>query len=175
MRNRLIITHTHDANRESFSGQLALPPIQNGLHASISSHTKSRQWITTPSVRRSTRYNPSSRRTVRPIIISYSSHSGYLTPTLGHRYVDILKVDVEGAEFTALESFIKAYKDKNLPLPFGQLLIELHVWGEWDNFEKFLGWWEMLEDAGLRPFWTEVSRTSIPPTCLFSNKSKSGT
>ena len=24
------------------------------------------------------------------------------------------------------------------------------------EFSKFLGWWEMLEEAGLRPFWTEV-------------------
>jgi len=76
-----------------------------------------------------------------------------------------LKVDIEGSEYTALESFVKAYKDKDLPLPFGQLQIELHVWGEWDNFEKFLGWWEMLEEAGLRPFWTEVSKMpQIPPT-----------
>lgn len=56
-----------------------------------------------------------------------------------------------------LESFVKAYKDKGQPLPFGQLLLEIHVWGEWDSFQKFLGWWEMLEEAGLRPFWTEVS------------------
>ena len=90
-------------------------------------------------------------------------------PVIGHKFVDILKVDIEGAEYTALESFIKAYKDKNQPLPFGQLLIELHVWGEWDNFEKFLGWWEMLEEAGLRPFWTEVSRDpQIPPYLLCS-------
>ena len=102
---------------------------------------------------------------VRLITISYPSHSGYSHPTLGHSFVDILKVDIEGAEYTALESFIKAYKDKNQPLPFGQLLIELHVWGEWDNFEKFLGWWEMLEEAGLRPFWTEVSSSpKYPPT-----------
>jgi len=78
-----------------------------------------------------------------------------LFDTNGHKFVDILKVDIEGAEYTAMESLIRAYKEKNLPLPFGQLLIELHVWGEWDNFEKFKGWWELLEEAGLRPFWTE--------------------
>jgi hypothetical protein len=91
------------------------------------------------------------------------------THTIGHTFVDVLKVDIEGAEYTALESFVKAYKDKNQPLPFGQLQIELHVWGDYDNFEKFLGWWEMLEEAGLRPFWTEVSRhPELPPlTCLF--------
>jgi len=69
-----------------------------------------------------------------------------------------------------LESFVKAYKIKNEPLPFGQLLIEIHVWGEWDNFQKFLGWWELLEEAGLRPFWTEVSRgpkSPIPPPFFF--------
>jgi len=88
---------------------------------------------------------------------SSSSSRLFNSQPTGHKFVDILKVDIEGAEYTAFESFIKAYKDKDEPLPFGQLLIELHVWGDYNNFEKFLGWWEMLEEAGLRPFWTEVS------------------
>jgi hypothetical protein len=31
--------------------------------------------------------------------------------------------------------------------------MEIHLWDK--SFESFLGWWEMLEEAGLRPFWTE--------------------
>jgi len=91
--------------------------------------------------------------------------------------VDILKVDVEGAEFGALvrlpvialrnqgriralqESLINAYRGR--PLPFGQLQIEIHVWGDMTEFSRFLGWWEMLEEAGLRPFWTEVESLLI--------------
>jgi len=73
----------------------------------------------------------------------------------GHEFVDILKVDVEGAEFDALESLVNAYRGR--PLPFGQLQLEIHVWGNMTDFSKFLGWWEMLEGAGLRPFWTELN------------------
>lgn len=81
-------------------------------------------------------------------------------------------MDIEGAEFGALvcppviatenqilirvsqESLINAYRGR--PLPFGQLQLEIHVWGQEAEFPKFLKWWEMLEEAGLRPFWTEV-------------------
>lgn len=41
-------------------------------------------------------------------------------------------------------------------LPFGQLQLEIHAWGEnGEPFSKFLKWWERLERVGLRPFWTE--------------------
>lgn len=71
----------------------------------------------------------------------------------GHNFIDILKVDIEGSEFDVLGALLDAYKGR--PLPFGQLQIEIHLWGK--NFESFLTWWERLEEAGLRPFWTEVS------------------
>ena len=41
-----------------------------------------------------------------------------------------------------------------MPLPFGQLQLEIPTYDK--TFEDFLEWWETLEDAGLRPFWTEV-------------------
>merc|ERR1712225_91698 len=48
----------------------------------------------------------------------------------GHEYIDIVKMDIEGAEFGALTSVIgslpKDANGKHKPLPFGQLLIELH-------------------------------------------------
>jgi len=31
--------------------------------------------------------------------------------------------------------------------------MEIHLWDK--SFEDFLAWWETLEAAGLRPFWTE--------------------
>jgi len=76
----------------------------------------------------------------------------------GHKFIDLLKIDVEGAEFPALRALMKAYKGQ--PLPFGQLQLEIHadrqpgVVDE-DRFTEFLKWWEELEHAGLRPFWTE--------------------
>ncbi|TDL19829.1 hypothetical protein BD410DRAFT_899974 [Rickenella mellea] len=71
----------------------------------------------------------------------------------GHKYIDILKMDVEGAEFDALGTVFKEFIDANEPLPFGQLQLEIHTGSK--HFEWYLGWWETLERAGLRPFWTE--------------------
>lgn len=54
-----------------------------------------------------------------------------------------------------MTSIIRPYMLANMPLPFGQLDLEIHVWHK--EFSEFLAWWEMLEAAGLRPFMTEVS------------------
>jgi len=92
----------------------------------------------------------------------------------GHRFIDILKIDIEGAEFSALSSFIRAFSVGSTPsphdahatsapsrppppLPIGQMQIEIHArhgTGH-DTFAPFKGWWESLERAGLRPFFTE--------------------
>ncbi|KAF7346210.1 hypothetical protein MSAN_01847900 [Mycena sanguinolenta] len=71
----------------------------------------------------------------------------------GHTHIDILKVDIERYEFETLSAFIKPYIASGKPLPFGQLQLEIHLWEL--SFSEFLSWWEMLEEAGLRPFWTE--------------------
>lgn len=69
----------------------------------------------------------------------------------GHEHIDILKIDVEGWEFDTLTTLINSFR--NSPLPFGQLQLEIHAWDR--KFEDFLKWWQTLEVAGLRPFWTE--------------------
>jgi len=74
----------------------------------------------------------------------------------GHEHIDLLKIDIEGWEFETLEELIKPYLLSGKPLPFAQLQLEIHVWDM--AFDKFLKWWEMLEAAGLRPFWTEVKK-----------------
>lgn len=73
----------------------------------------------------------------------------------GHNFIDVLKVDIEGNEYDSLEVFIDSFHGE--PLPFGQLQLEVHVYGgsEWQDFPKFLKWWEKLEEAGLRPFFSE--------------------
>jgi len=89
-------------------------------------------------------------------------HAGppmYTLPELmqmnGHKFIDVLKIDIEGSEFSTLTDLLKVYAGR--PLPFGQLQIEIHAWtADWqDKFPDFLGWWEALEKAGLRAFWTE--------------------
>ncbi|KAJ4471589.1 hypothetical protein J3R30DRAFT_3836542 [Lentinula aciculospora] len=71
----------------------------------------------------------------------------------GHDHIDLLKIDIEGWEFETLEGLIEPYLLSGEPLPFAQLQLEIHVWDM--PFASFLKWWEMLEAAGLRPFWTE--------------------
>lgn len=77
----------------------------------------------------------------------------------GHSFIDVLKVDVEGAEFDALSSFVNHFvpphASPETTLPIGQMQLELHVWGRNVEFSWFKQWWESLERAGLRPFWTE--------------------
>lgn len=102
-----------------------------------------------------------------------------LSSTLGHTHIDILKIDIEVFEFETLTQIINAYRDAGKPLPFGQLQLEvccffllsynhhilkvfvqIHLWER--TFAEFLTWWEQLEQAGLRPFWTEPNLVCLP-------------
>ncbi|KAJ7926433.1 methyltransferase domain-containing protein [Mycena leptocephala] len=77
---------------------------------------------------------------------------------LGHEFIDIWKIDIEGWEFSALTAIIESFKGK--PLPFGQMQIEIHLNYEPDRVATvgaFDKWWTTLEDAGLRRFWTETN------------------
>ncbi|KAJ7041152.1 methyltransferase domain-containing protein [Mycena alexandri] len=80
---------------------------------------------------------------------------------LGHDFIDIWKIDIEGSEFEALEAVIKSFKGQ--PLPFGQMEIEIHI--NYRDYMNTIGavdkWWTMLEEAGLRPFWTELNLLDV--------------
>ncbi|KIM32136.1 hypothetical protein M408DRAFT_214418 [Serendipita vermifera MAFF 305830] len=82
---------------------------------------------------------------------------GGLMQMNGHTFIDILKIDIEGSEFDLLNTLLDAHfaSGNNEPLPFGQLQLEIHLWHNNLNFNEFLTFWERLEKAGLRPFWTE--------------------
>jgi len=90
-------------------------------------------------------------------------HQFYTLKTLmeqnGHDWIDILKIDVEGAEFSVLPDIIKEFGDGNLP--FSQLLIELHLDHNQKSLEEFGAFWESLEQAGLRAFSSELNYPSI--------------
>lgn len=83
----------------------------------------------------------------------------------------MLKIDIEGAEFSTLSTFLAANKPDGLltktTLPIGQLQLELHAWDDYANFAFFHDWWAALEAAGLRPFWTE-------PNLVYVNYAKGG-
>ncbi|KAH9971006.1 methyltransferase domain-containing protein [Lactifluus volemus] len=78
----------------------------------------------------------------------------------GHTFIDILKIDVEGAEFDALAAFFKAFADEDV-LPIGQLQLEIHASANRANFEYFNRWWAALEAAGLRPFYNDPNLVSV--------------
>ncbi|KAJ7626688.1 hypothetical protein DFH06DRAFT_1443784 [Mycena polygramma] len=84
----------------------------------------------------------------------------------GHTHIDLLKIDIEGWEFETLTALVKPYLSSGKPLPFGQLSLEIHLWNL--SFAEFLTWWESLEGAGLRPFWTE-------PNLVYQNYNRGGT
>lgn len=87
----------------------------------------------------------------------FSSHS-LINNWIGHTHIDILKIDIEGWEFATITTLLNPYIESGKPLPFGQLQLEIHIWDK--TFVEYLTWWETLEKAGLRPFWTEV-RASV--------------
>lgn len=92
-------------------------------------------------------------------------HPFYTLRTLmkmnGHDWIDILKVDVEGAEFQIMPEVVKDFGKGNLP--FGQLLMEIHAERTPSAYktEEFGDWWHLLEDAGLRAFNSELNYPAI--------------
>ncbi|KAG9232587.1 methyltransferase domain-containing protein [Amylocarpus encephaloides] len=80
----------------------------------------------------------------------------------GHDYIDILKIDIEYAEFNALSSLNKHTQGLEIEMPIGQMLIELHLF----NYQQittpiFLDWWESMEYRGMRPAWTEPNLLAV--------------
>ena len=89
----------------------------------------------------------------RPPIPFHRETDFFWFPLIGHTFIDILKIDIEGGEFDALTPFIAAHAQGDLLV--GQLQLGIHAWNGRELFEYFVNWWESLEAAGLRPFWTE--------------------
>ncbi|KAJ6448197.1 methyltransferase domain-containing protein [Mycena sanguinolenta] len=80
---------------------------------------------------------------------------------LGHEWIDILKVDLNGAEFATLLSIIAEYGNK--PLPFGQLAITIQALlsPEMTKMGQMHQWWQRLECAGLRPVYFELGMMDV--------------
>lgn len=78
-----------------------------------------------------------------------------------HSYIDILKIDIEGSEYTALDSFMNSCEASGI-MPVGQIMIELHLVDDKHvDFERFMHWWERLEGFGLRPTWLEINLLAV--------------
>ncbi|KAF2008957.1 hypothetical protein BU24DRAFT_88803 [Aaosphaeria arxii CBS 175.79] len=91
----------------------------------------------------------------------------YSLPSLmkqnNHTYMDILKIDIEGSEYGALDAMMDAFAQSNDGvLPIGQVMIEIHlVRDQTVNFERFTSWWERLEKMGMRPTWLEINLMAV--------------
>ncbi|KAK3833935.1 MAG: methyltransferase domain-containing protein [Linnemannia elongata] len=74
----------------------------------------------------------------------------------GHEWIDVLKIDIEGNEFAALNAMMDQFEI----LPFSQLQLEIHVLDDTEkreHFMNFVKFWERLESHHLRPFWSELN------------------
>ena len=86
----------------------------------------------------------------------------------GHTWVDLLKIDVEGAEWEALESLAGLAggggEGRTIPfLPIGQAQVEFHVgWGG-HGPQEAVNLLEALDDAGMRVF--HVEENAVCDTC----------
>ncbi|KAH6716043.1 methyltransferase domain-containing protein [Leptodontidium sp. MPI-SDFR-AT-0119] len=79
-----------------------------------------------------------------------------------HTYIDILKIDIEGGEYEALDAFMDACDRTGGNFPIGQVMIELHLVDDLHvNFERFTKWWERLEGFGMRPTWLEINLLAV--------------
>ncbi|CBX98427.1 hypothetical protein LEMA_P098360.1 [Plenodomus lingam JN3] len=94
-----------------------------------------------------------------------------------HSYIDILKIDIEGSEYDALDTMMDAFENTrsaagNGIMPIGQVMIELHLGdgvhlegttegGAAVDFHRFQTWWERLEKMGMRPVWMEINLFAV--------------
>ncbi|KXH49507.1 hypothetical protein CSIM01_03795 [Colletotrichum simmondsii] len=84
---------------------------------------------------------------------------------LGHDYVDLIKMDIEGDEFPTLESFLEDYAKggelEGKEVPVGQMVIEIHVPEKGPKVSQFAEWWERIEEVGFRPVWSEANLLAV--------------
>jgi len=79
---------------------------------------------------------------------------GDIARTLGHEHVDILKIDVEGAEFAALQQMLADHSLGRLRVR--QILVEFHLWSD-QAFADFVRIVHGLADQGYLLFRKELN------------------
>jgi hypothetical protein len=73
--------------------------------------------------------------------------------TLKHGFVDVLKIDCEGCEFSVFPAIFQAFEGKTPP--FGQIQVEVHEYHQsWDNVRDLL---TLIEGRGYRMFNYDVN------------------
>eukprot|EP00243_Klebsormidium_subtile_P003781 TRINITY_DN17387_c0_g1_i1.p1 TRINITY_DN17387_c0_g1~~TRINITY_DN17387_c0_g1_i1.p1 ORF type:complete len:325 (+),score=67.59 TRINITY_DN17387_c0_g1_i1:314-1288(+) len=74
--------------------------------------------------------------------------------TLKHSFVDVLKIDCEGCEFSVFPAIFQAFEGRDPP--FGQIQLEVHEYhGDvWDNVRDLL---TLIESRGYRMFHIDMN------------------
>lgn len=89
--------------------------------------------------------------------------------SLSHSFVDVLKVDIDGAEWRSFEAIFDDFSNPDEPLPFGQLQIEttgLDITPQ--NASRIANFWRTLARRRFAAFHLETTLS----TCRIRNKSQ---
>lgn len=81
---------------------------------------------------------------------------------LGHSWVDMLKMDVEGAEYDVLPSLLTHYGALNQSVPVTQAQIEYHHWSSRPLVAQLVETLKRMEAGGFRAFSTEYNINGDP-------------
>ena len=76
---------------------------------------------------------------------------------LGHDWVHVFKMDVEGSEYQVLPSIVTHYTETKQLIPITQAQIEYHHWGNNPSREDILNTLRLMEESGLRAFHSEYN------------------
>lgn len=75
----------------------------------------------------------------------------------GHEWIDVLKLDVEGAEYEVLQAIVKHYHSQGKVVPVTQAQIEYHHSEEQPSRHELLTTLTMFEKSGFRAFHQEYN------------------
>lgn len=81
---------------------------------------------------------------------------------LGHSWIDMLKMDVEGAEYDVLPALFTHYSALHQRIPVTQAQIEYHHWPGRPLIAHLVDTLKMMEAGGFRTFSTEFNINGDP-------------
>ena len=76
---------------------------------------------------------------------------------LGHEWIDVLKMDIEGAEYVVLQAIVTHYKKSKDGIPVTQAHFEYHHVDEQPSWQDLLRTLTMVEKSGFRAFHQEYN------------------
>ncbi|KAL3161845.1 hypothetical protein ABBQ38_008935 [Trebouxia sp. C0009 RCD-2024] len=81
---------------------------------------------------------------------------------LGHSWIDLFKMDVEGGEYAVLPALVTHYKALKQNVPITQAQIEYHHFPAGPPMDQLVDTLKMMEASGFRTFSTEYNINGAP-------------